>query len=242
MKVAVLGAAGGIGQALSLLLKTQLPAGSELALYDVAPVVPGVAVDLSHIPTAVKVTGHGKDDLAEALTGCDVVLIPAGVPRKPGMDRSDLFNINAGIVKAFKEILKAESYGSQGEIVDGLKHQGFSNISQSKISRMLSKFGAVRTRNARGDMVYCLPPELGMPTAKSPLKQLVLDIVHNNVMVIIRTSPGAAQLIARLLDSLSKKDGVLGTIAGDDTIFIAPADVTKIEDLRQRVEDLFENV
>jgi malate dehydrogenase len=99
MKVAVLGAAGGIGQALSLLLKTQLPAGSALALYDVSPVVPGVAVDLSHIPTDVAVSGHGKDELAEALTGCDIVLIPAGVPRKPGMDRSDLFNINAGIVK-----------------------------------------------------------------------------------------------------------------------------------------------
>jgi malate dehydrogenase len=99
MKVAVLGAAGGIGQALSLLLKTQLPAGSELSLYDVAPVVPGVAVDLSHIPTDVKVEGFGKDNLADALTGCDIVLIPAGVPRKPGMDRSDLFNINAGIVR-----------------------------------------------------------------------------------------------------------------------------------------------
>ncbi|BDX05388.1 malate dehydrogenase [Planctobacterium marinum] len=99
MKVAVLGAAGGIGQALSLLLKTQLPAGSELSLYDVAPVVPGVAVDLSHIPTDVKVQGFGKDDLTDALKGCDVVLIPAGVPRKPGMDRSDLFNINAGIVR-----------------------------------------------------------------------------------------------------------------------------------------------
>lgn len=98
MKVAVLGAAGGIGQALSLLLKTQLPAGSDLALYDVAPVVPGVAVDLSHIPTDVKVKGYGKDDLASALVGADIVLIPAGVPRKPGMDRSDLFNINAGIV------------------------------------------------------------------------------------------------------------------------------------------------
>ncbi|WP_018983802.1 malate dehydrogenase [Salinimonas chungwhensis] len=103
MKIAVLGAAGGIGQALSLLLKTQLPAGSELALYDVAPVVPGVAVDLSHIPTAVKVTGHGKDELGDALTGCDIVLIPAGVPRKPGMDRSDLFNMNAGIVKGLVE-------------------------------------------------------------------------------------------------------------------------------------------
>lgn len=146
------------------------------------------------------------------------------------------------LIKAFREILKTESYGSQGEIVLALKNLGFENISQSKVSRMLSKFGAVRTRDARGDMVYCLPPELGMPTAKSPLKQLVLDIVHNNVMVIIRTSPGAAQLIARLLDSLSHTDGVLGTIAGDDTIFIAPADITRIDDLRQRVQDLFDSV
>jgi len=103
MKVAVLGAAGGIGQALSLLLKTQLPAGSELSLYDVAPVVPGVAVDLSHIPTAVKVAGFGADSLNEALAGADIVLIPAGMPRKPGMDRADLFNVNAGIIKTLAE-------------------------------------------------------------------------------------------------------------------------------------------
>ncbi|WP_372769086.1 malate dehydrogenase [Pseudoalteromonas sp.] len=103
MKVAVLGAAGGIGQALSLLLKTQLPAGSELSLYDVAPVVPGVAVDLSHIPTAVKVEGFGKDDLDAALVGADIVIIPAGMPRKPGMDRADLFNVNASIIQTLAE-------------------------------------------------------------------------------------------------------------------------------------------
>jgi malate dehydrogenase len=103
MKVAVLGGAGGIGQPLSLLLKNGLPAGSELALYDVMPVVAGVAVDLSHIPTAVKVTGHTKDDLAAALAGADVVVIPAGVPRKPGMTRDDLFNINAGIIRSLLE-------------------------------------------------------------------------------------------------------------------------------------------
>lgn len=103
MKVAVLGAAGGIGQALSLLLKTQLPAGSDLALFDIAPVTPGVAVDLSHIPTAVTVKGYGQDGLTDALRGADVVLIPAGVPRKPGMDRSDLFNMNAGIIKNLVE-------------------------------------------------------------------------------------------------------------------------------------------
>ncbi|MDC9594026.1 malate dehydrogenase [Xenorhabdus sp. IM139775] len=99
MKVAVLGAAGGIGQALALLLKTQLPSGSELSLYDIAPVTPGVAADLSHIPTEVKVTGFAGEDATPALVGADVVLISAGVARKPGMDRSDLFNINAGIVR-----------------------------------------------------------------------------------------------------------------------------------------------
>ena len=100
MKVAVLGAAGGIGQALALLLKTQLPSGSELSLYDIAPVTPGVAVDLSHIPTDVKIKGFSGEDATPALEGADVVLISAGVARKPGMDRSDLFNcLNAGIVK-----------------------------------------------------------------------------------------------------------------------------------------------
>ncbi len=99
MKVAVLGAAGGIGQALALLLKTQLPSGSELSLYDIAPVTPGVAVDLSHIPTAVNIKGFSGEDATPALVGADIVLISAGVARKPGMDRSDLFNVNAGIVR-----------------------------------------------------------------------------------------------------------------------------------------------
>ena len=99
MKIVLLGAAGGIGQALGLILKTQLPAGSYLSLYDIAPVTPGVAVDLSHIPTAVKVNGFAGEDPSPALENADIVLISAGVARKPGMDRSDLFNINAGIVK-----------------------------------------------------------------------------------------------------------------------------------------------
>jgi transcriptional regulator of arginine metabolism len=67
----------------------------------------------------------------------------------------------------------------------------------------------------------------------------VLEIEHNEVMIIIQTSPGAAQLIARLLDSLSKSDGVLGTIAGDDTIFIAPTDLSKIDKTIKKLEQLF---
>jgi len=96
-KVAVLGAAGGIGQPLSLLLK-QSPLISHLALFDIAH-TPGVAADLSHIETRAKVSGHiGDDQLAACVKDADVVLIPAGVPRKPGMTRDDLFNTNASIV------------------------------------------------------------------------------------------------------------------------------------------------
>ena len=103
MKLTLLGAAGGIGQTLALLLKLRLPVGTELALYDISPVTPGIAVDISHVPTSVKAVGYAGDDPAEALKNADMVLITAGVARKPGMTRADLFNINAGIIKNLVE-------------------------------------------------------------------------------------------------------------------------------------------
>lgn len=100
--VAVLGASGGIGQPLSLLIKMS-PLVSSLHLYDIAN-VKGVAADLSHCNTPSEVLHFtGPDQLAAALKGVNVVVIPAGVPRKPGMTRDDLFNMNAGIVKNLVE-------------------------------------------------------------------------------------------------------------------------------------------
>lgn len=98
-KVTVLGAAGGIGQPLSLLLKLN-PRVTELSLYDIRG-GPGVAADISHINTKSTVKGYDPTPtgLANALKGSDVVVIPAGVPRKPGMTRDDLFNTNASIVR-----------------------------------------------------------------------------------------------------------------------------------------------
>merc|ERR1712133_60302 len=96
-KVAVLGAAGGIGQPLALLLKCNTSV-TGVNVYDVTPVTPGVGADLSHIDTRANVESFVGDDLEAAVAGCDVVLIPAGVPRKPGMTRDDLFDTNATIV------------------------------------------------------------------------------------------------------------------------------------------------
>ncbi|KAL6779817.1 MDH4 [Auxenochlorella protothecoides x Auxenochlorella symbiontica] len=110
-KVAVLGAAGGIGQPLSLLLKLN-PYVTELALYDIAG-TPGVAADISHINSKGRVKGYaGEDQLGEALKGADVIVIPAGVPRKPGMTRDDLFKINAGIVRALVEAAARHAPGA----------------------------------------------------------------------------------------------------------------------------------
>ncbi|WP_064606020.1 transcriptional regulator ArgR [Photobacterium sp. J15] len=144
------------------------------------------------------------------------------------------------LIKAFKAILKEEKFSSQGEIVDALKAQGFDNINQSKVSRMLTKFGAVRTRNAKMEMVYCLPVELGVPTTSSPLKELVMEIDFNSALVVIHTGPGAAQVIARLLDSLGKAEGILGVVAGDDTIFITPTNSISTEELYDSVCELFD--
>jgi len=116
-KVAVLGAAGGIGQPLSLLLKMNKLI-TELRLYDVAPVVKGVAVDLSHCNTPVRVSAHAGDaELPGALAGADLVVIPAGVPRKPGMTRDDLFAINAGIVRALVGAAAKHAPGAIVEII-----------------------------------------------------------------------------------------------------------------------------
>lgn len=103
-KVAVLGAAGGIGQPLGLLMKLN-PLISELSLYDIAN-TPGVAADVSHVNTPAQTKGYvGEGELEGALSGADLVIIPAGVPRKPGMTRDDLFNINASIVQGLSEAI-----------------------------------------------------------------------------------------------------------------------------------------
>jgi malate dehydrogenase len=111
-KVCICGGAGGIGQPLSLLMGMD-PNVGELCVFDlnVAMVAPaGVAADLGHLERKNTCKGYvmevGKnpiDHLEECLTGCHLVLVPAGVPRKPGMTRDDLFATNAGIAKGIVE-------------------------------------------------------------------------------------------------------------------------------------------
>ncbi|SCO82498.1 related to malate dehydrogenase, NAD-dependent [Fusarium oxysporum] len=86
-KIALLGAAGQIGTPLSLLCKAS-NLFTEIALYDLVH-TPGIATDLNHIDTKATVAGFlpADDGLAKALSGADIVVVTAGIARKPGMTR-----------------------------------------------------------------------------------------------------------------------------------------------------------
>ncbi|KAL7735725.1 hypothetical protein ACLKA6_019981 [Drosophila palustris] len=100
-KVTVVGASGGIGQPLSLMLK-QNPLISELSLHDLK-LVKGVAMDLSHICTNPQVESfEGEDEasLENSMQDSHIVVVPAGMPRKPGMDRDQLLSANGFVAMA----------------------------------------------------------------------------------------------------------------------------------------------
>lgn len=118
---------------------------------------------------------------------------------------------------------------TQEDICSALEGLGHS-VNQSKVSRLLRKIGAVKSKNEQGQIVYRLPKEPAPPTITSQLSSLVIDIVANETTIIVNTSPGSAQLIARVLDYNKNTAQILGTIAGDDSIFIAPKSVKKIKE------------
>jgi malate dehydrogenase len=111
-KVVVCGGCGGIGQPMAMLMAMDKNV-KELCIYDldISPMPPaGVAQDLIHLERKCSVKGYvGKlneppsNFMEEPLTGAHLVLIPAGLPRKPGQTRDDLFKVNADIAKGLVE-------------------------------------------------------------------------------------------------------------------------------------------
>jgi transcriptional regulator of arginine metabolism len=123
-------------------------------------------------------------------------------------------------LEALRRVLSDGGAGSQEELRAQLQEQGF-DVTQSTISRCLRKLGAVKTFNPEGESIYQLTTEVIPPRAEASLTDLVTSITHNGSLIVMHTSPGSASLIALHLDRF-KPGGILGTIAGDDTIFVAP--------------------
>jgi transcriptional regulator of arginine metabolism len=121
--------------------------------------------------------------------------------------------------------LREQRVGSQEELVARLGLAGIA-ATQATVSRDLEELGAVKVRRD-GAIRYVLPDQVEPGHAAAMLDRLlsewVTEIVEANGLVVLRTPPGSANLVANALDA-AELDGVAGTIAGDDTIFIALAD------------------
>lgn len=134
-------------------------------------------------------------------------------------------------IEVIKELLTSSEISTQEELAEELERRGYA-ATQSTISRELRKVGAVKATTPAGGIVYRLPQQVvAIPTAipTQSLADMMLDIQHNGSMIVMHTTPGSASLVARFLDE-TKPAGILGTIAGDDTIFVAPASTKKIDE------------
>ena len=144
------------------------------------------------------------------------------------------------LVEALRALLMGRKASTQENICAALERLGY-EINQSKASRLLRKVGAIKVVNVHGQTVYSLPREPAPPSMNTPIRNLILDIVANEAIVVIFTSPGSASMVARVLDYNQITTEILGTIAGDDTIFVAPKSIKETQKLTAEIKSLLKN-
>lgn len=148
---------------------------------------------------------------------------------------------STSMLEELKKLLLEGSASTQEDIKRHLSNLGY-DVNQAKISRLLRKTGAVKIGNEYGHVVYSLPKEPAPPQAKSLLANLVIDIQANETVIVIHTSPGSASLFGRLVDHNLLKLGVLGTVAGDDTLIVIPQSIQKTQKVLSDIRDLLTKI
>src|SRR5580704_6070013 len=138
-------------------------------------------------------------------------------------------------------ILESQTVTSQAHLVELLAADGVV-ATQATLSRDLEELGAVKVRVAGGDTVYAIPelpkdrlvPEEQL---RRVLADWVVEIAHSANLVVLRTPPGSAHVVASALDRAGLP-GVLGTVAGDDTLLVIAADNVGGDRLARRLQAL----
>ncbi|CAM3921613.1 Arginine repressor [Vibrio aerogenes CECT 7868] len=139
------------------------------------------------------------------------------------------------LLSVCKRLLQQQSFSNQGELRVRLEELGYTGISQSTVSRLLLQLGVVKAKNACGKKVYCITVETAPVNVKSSIASQIEFITHNQSMVVVKTYPGSAQLVARLVDSDPHRE-ILGTVGGNDTVIIIPRDIEAIENCEHVVK------
>ncbi len=139
-----------------------------------------------------------------------------------------------------RQLIREGEASTQEELCNALKRKKF-EVNQSTVSRDLRRIGAVKATNSEGEIIYLLPEQhlAQIPRANTDMSQLVIKIQANESMIVIHTAPGSASLIAAVLDRMRLSLGILGTLSGDDTIFVAPLSVKQISKVELKIKNQF---
>jgi len=133
------------------------------------------------------------------------------------------------------ELLHSESVATQEELRRKLARRGI-HVTQATVSRDIEELGLVKTRDG-----YRLPEAAGpappQPELSLVLKEFVREVCQASNLVIVKTYPGNAHTVGVVLDA-EKWPEVAGTVAGDDTIFVATARARDAARVRRRLQSL----
>jgi transcriptional regulator of arginine metabolism len=139
--------------------------------------------------------------------------------------------------EAVARILRSGRVATQEELLGALRREGV-QATQATLSRDLARLAARRV--SRPDGSYYEIEDGAPESLAAAVSGLVSGVATNGSLVVIRTVPGSAAAVARAID-LARMPGVLGTIAGDDTVFVAPARGRGAGALSGRLAGLFDS-
>ena len=139
------------------------------------------------------------------------------------------------------KILEEQAVSSQAKLVELLKAEGI-DVTQATLSRDLEELGAVKVRVPVGDSVYAVPDNptervLPVDYLRRVLGEWLVEVSVSNNIVILRTPPGSAHVVASAVDRASLPE-IIGTVAGDDTVILVAASDTTGEKVSEKLKNL----
>jgi transcriptional regulator of arginine metabolism len=123
---------------------------------------------------------------------------------------------------AILRLVSEQKLATQAELAAALRDAGFDAV-QTTVSRDIAQLGLVKVRDDKGRLVYALPGAADLDRLNelaSALRRWAVDVSSSGNLAIVKTPPGYAQGLALAIDGAGLAD-VAGTVAGDDTIFVA---------------------
>lgn len=140
---------------------------------------------------------------------------------------------------AIIEIISNQRIETQEEICDQLRLRGF-EVTQATVSRDIKELKLIKVPDQQGYR-YALPDTGGRAYSYERMKRLfadaVVSVAHNRHMIVIKTLPGTAHAVASTIDN-SEIEGILGTVAGDDTILVVLKDEENLDEVFNYFEAL----